>query len=58
VDASGIRVALGGVTVRPFSTLPQPEGKPTTFGAENGLLTATASGGPDEATPTPVILYA
>jgi hypothetical protein len=56
VDASGIKVALGGVTVRPFSTLPQPEGRPTTFGAENGLLTATASGGSDEA--TPIVLHA
>jgi hypothetical protein len=56
VDASGIQVTMGGVTVRPFSTLPQPEGRPTTVGAENGLLTATASGGTDEA--TPVILYA
>jgi hypothetical protein len=56
VDASGIKVALGGVTVRPFSSLPQPEGRPTTFGAENGLLTATASGGSDE--PTPIVLHA
>jgi hypothetical protein len=56
VDASGIKVTLGGVTVKPFSTLPQPEGKPTRFGAENGLLTATASGGSGEA--TPVVLYA
>jgi hypothetical protein len=56
VDASGIKVTLGGVTVRPFSTLPQPEGRPTTFGAENGLLTATANGGSDE--PTPIVLHA
>jgi hypothetical protein len=56
IDASGIKVALGGVTVRPFSTLPQPEGQPTTFGAENGLLTATASGGTDQA--TPIVLHA
>jgi hypothetical protein len=56
VDASGIKVALGGVTVRSFATLPQPQGRPTTFGADNGLLTATANGGPDEA--TPIVLYA
>jgi hypothetical protein len=56
VDAGGIKVALGGVTVRAFSTLPQPQGRPTTFGAENGLLTATANGGSGEA--TPIVLYA
>ena len=56
VDAGGIKVALGGVTVRSFSTLPQPAGRPTTFGAENGLLTATASGGSGEA--TPIVLHA
>src|SRR4051794_36717029 len=56
IDPSGIKVALGGVTVRPFSTLPQPDGQPTTFGAENGLLTATASGGTDQA--TPIVLHA
>jgi hypothetical protein len=56
VAASGIKVGLGGVTVRPFSTLPQPEGRPTAFGAENGLLTATASGGTDQA--TPIVLHA
>ena len=56
IDPSGIKVALGGVTVRPFSTLPQPEGQPTTFGAENGLLTATASGGTDQA--IPIVLHA
>ena len=56
VDASGLEVALGGVTVRPFSTLPQPDGRPTTFGAEGGLLTATAKGGTDGA--TPIVLHA
>jgi hypothetical protein len=56
VDAGGVKVTLGGVTIRPFSTLPQPEGRPTTFGAENGLLTATANGGSDQA--TPIVLYA
>jgi hypothetical protein len=56
IDPSGIKVALGGVTVRPFSTLPQPKGQPTTFGAENGLLTATASSGTHK--PTPIMLHA
>ena len=57
VDAGGIRVAVGGVTVKPFSALKQPDAAhPTAFGAENGLLTATARGGSDNA--TPVVLHA
>jgi hypothetical protein len=57
VDGSGIKVAVGGVTVEPFSGLKQPDGAhPTTFGAEGGLLTATAKGGSDKA--TPVVLHA
>ena len=57
VDGGGIRVSVGGVTVEPFSELKQPAGAhPTTFGAEDGLLTATAKGGSDSA--TPVVLLA
>ena len=57
VDGSGIKVAVGGVTVEPFAELKQPDAAhPTTFGAENGLLTATAKGGSDNA--TPVVLLA
>jgi hypothetical protein len=56
VDAGGIKVTVGGVTVRPFATLPQPAGRPTTFGADDGLLTATAKGGSDGA--TPIVLHA
>jgi len=57
VDGGGIKVAVGGVTVEPFSSLKQPDAAhPTTFGAENGLLTATAKGGSDKA--TPVVLHA
>jgi hypothetical protein len=57
VDGGGIKVAVGGVTVEPFSALKQPDvAHPTTFGAENGLLTATAKGGSDK--PTPVVLHA
>jgi len=57
VDSAGIRVSVGGVNVEPFSGLKQPDGAhPTTFGAEDGLLTATAKGGSDSA--TPVVLLA
>ena len=56
VDAGGIRVALAGVTVKPFSALAQPPGdNPTVFGAEDGFLTASQKGGSGDA--TPVLLY-
>ena len=56
VDAGGIRVALAGVTVKPFSALAQPPGdNPTVFGAEDGFLTASQKGGSGDA--TPVVLY-
>ncbi|MET0419053.1 MAG: LmeA family phospholipid-binding protein [Actinoplanes sp.] len=55
VDAQGIKLAIGGVTTRPFSVLKQPPGAPTVFGAERGLLTGTtkSASGKD----TPVVLY-
>ena len=56
VDAGGIRLTIGGVTVRPFSALSQPPGDhPTVFGAENGFLTATQKGGTGD--PTPIVLH-
>ncbi|MEU4240766.1 LmeA family phospholipid-binding protein [Actinoplanes sp. NPDC026619] len=55
VDPEGIKVVVGGVTTQPFSVLKQPPGNPTVFGAEGGLLTATATGGSGE--DTPVVLY-
>lgn len=58
VDSAGIKVAVGGVTVRPFSTLAAGDGRPTTFGAENGLLTAITKGGNPDGSPTPIVLYA
>lgn len=58
VDRAGIKVAVGGVTVRPFSTLSAGDGRPTTFGAENGLLTAATKGGNPDGSPTPIVLYA
>ena len=58
VDSAGIKVAVGGVTVRPLSELSTGDGRPTTFGAENGLLTATTKGGNPDGSPTPIVLYA
>ena len=58
VDDAGVKVAVGGVTVRPLSELSSGDGRPTTFGAENGLLTATVKGGNPDGSPTPIVLYA
>jgi LmeA-like phospholipid-binding len=59
VDGSGIKVAVGGITVTPFSQLPQPAtGKPTVFGAQDGLLTATTRGVSDNGPAMSIILYA
>jgi hypothetical protein len=59
VDATGIKVGIGGVTVEPFSLLPATvDGRATTYGAENGLLTATASGAPENGPPAPITLSA
>jgi LmeA-like phospholipid-binding len=58
VDGAGLKVVVGGVTVTPFSTLSTGDGRPTTFGAENGLLTATTKGGNPDGSATPIVLYA
>lgn len=55
VDAGGIRLVIGGVTVKPFSALQQPGERPTVFSAEDGLLTATATGSDQD---TPIVLHA
>jgi hypothetical protein len=56
VDSGGIRLTIGGTTVKPFSALAQPSGDhPTTFGAEDGFLTATQKGGSGDA--TPIVLH-
>jgi hypothetical protein len=45
------------VTVEPFSALPATvDGRPTTYGAEDGLLTATVTGAPDNGSPAPITL--
>jgi hypothetical protein len=57
VDAAGIKVAIGGVTVEPYSALPATvDGRATTYGAQDGLLTATATGAPENGQPTPIML--
>jgi hypothetical protein len=54
VDSGGIRLVINGTTVKPFSALRQPD-RPTAFGAENGMLTATAQGSGED---TPIVLHA
>jgi hypothetical protein len=54
VDPAGIKVTIGGTTVRPFSSLPQDAARPAVFGAQDGLLTATATGSGAD---TPVVLH-
>jgi len=45
------------VTVEPFSVLPATvDGRATTYGAADGLLTATATGAPGNAPPVPITL--
>lgn len=55
VDSGGIKVAVSGVTVQPFSSLPRPDGGPvTTYGAEKGLLTVTTIGSAGRTMPVTV----
>jgi hypothetical protein len=47
VDSGGVKVAVGGETVQPLSTLPPPEhGLPYRYGAADGYLTVTTTGMP------------
>jgi LmeA-like phospholipid-binding len=55
VDPAGLKLVISGTTVRPFSALDQPAGRTTVFGAEDGLLTATARGATED---TPIVLHA
>jgi LmeA-like phospholipid-binding len=57
VDSQGIHVSVGGVIVRPFSSL--PESIPgAVFSAQNGLLVATVKGEPANARPTTTVMLA
>jgi hypothetical protein len=59
VDGAGVKVTVGGVTVRPFSELPPvSDGVQVTYGARDGSLTATAGGMPSRGSPSPIILFA
>jgi hypothetical protein len=55
VGDDGIKLVISGVTTRPFSALTQPKDRPTVYSAEDGLLTATVTGSPED---TPIVLHA
>jgi hypothetical protein len=57
VSPAGVQVAVGGVTVRPFSDLPaENNGQKTSYGAQNGMLTASTLGTPGAKGATPIVL--
>lgn len=59
VDPTGVKVAVGGESVKPYAQLPQPPGGlPTTFGQEGGLLTASTKGLPADGPRSTLTLYA
>ena len=58
VDADGVKVVVGGVTVNPFSKMPPSgNGLPTTYGAQDGLLTVTTKGMPASGAKSTITLY-
>jgi hypothetical protein len=57
VDGQGIHVDVGGVIVRPFSSLPQST-PGAVFSAQNGLLVTTVKGEPANARPSATIMIA
>jgi hypothetical protein len=58
VSDAGITMAIDGVTVRAFSELPATvEGRPASYGAQDGMLAITTSGAPPDR-PMPIVLYA
>lgn len=57
VDSQGIHVAVGGVTVRPFSVLPKST-PGAVFSAQNGLLVTTVKGEPANTKPTTIVMLA
>ncbi|MDQ1295292.1 MAG: hypothetical protein QG608_3177 [Actinomycetota bacterium] len=57
VDSAGVKVVVGGVTVKAFSELPATvEGRPTTYGAQDGLLAVITSGATADR-PMPIVLH-
>lgn len=58
VDAEGVKVVVGGVTVNPFSKMPPSgNGLPTRYGAQDGYLTVTTTGMPDTGKQSSIVLY-
>jgi hypothetical protein len=58
VDSGGIKVVIDGVAVKPFSELPATvEGRPATYGAQDGLLTIITSGATADR-PMSIVLHA
>ncbi|HEY6796911.1 MAG TPA: hypothetical protein VI248_19750 [Kineosporiaceae bacterium] len=58
VDETGVKVGVGGTTVRPLSDLPAPpDVAHAVFGAEDGLLTVTSRGMSTHSAAKPVVLY-
>jgi hypothetical protein len=58
VDDTGLKVNVGGVTVKPFSALPSTvDGRSTTYRAQNGLLAVTTTGNPSKHS-MPIVLHA
>lgn len=59
VDSGGVKVAVGGTVVKPLAQLPAGnDGLQVTFGARDGLLTATSRGMSSHGTLAPTTLYA
>lgn len=59
VDRAGIKMAVGGVVVKPFSEMPpDSDGRKPVFSAQNGLLTATSEGMSPQGSPMPLTLFA
>jgi hypothetical protein len=57
VDSAGLHIAVGGVTVQPFSGL--AGGVPgAVFSAQNGLLVTTVKGAPANARPMTILMLA
>jgi hypothetical protein len=58
VDPAGVKVSVGGETVKPYSQVPQPsDGIPTTYGTQGGLLTASTKGMPSSGSGSTITLF-
>jgi hypothetical protein len=57
VDGTGVHVAVGGVTVQPFSSLPSTT-PGAVLSAQDGLLVTTVKGEPANVKPTTILMLA